>query len=273
MRTKIISEIGYNHQGSMQKAELMMRDAKKLGLWAVKFQKWDIDGFPDEIKNIPRLPENSLGDTFYEHRKAVEFSIDQHIELKEIAEKNGLVYMCSGKDLVSIKQLVEEVGCKYIKLPSQRYKDHAIFKYLCKVKDLYKLKIFVSTGMCYDNEIPNSAWPKVADVIFHCVSLYPAKLNQCNIGIMNKYKFYNGYSSHEIGGKAIKYAIAAGAKYIERHYTFDKEAKGSDHKMSSDYKEMRRIINDIKDAEMILGDGNRNITEEELKVRKYYRGF
>jgi len=273
MNTKIIAEIGYNHQGSMQKAQIMMREAAKLGLWAIKFQKWDIDSFPEKIKNIKRNPENSLGDTFYEHRKAVEFSIDQHIELKETAEKNGLVYICSGKELNSVIDLVEKIKCKYIKLPSQRYKDHEIFKYLCKNKQKYGLKILVSTGMCHDNEIPLSAWPKVADVIFHCISLYPAQLNECDLGVMKKYSFYNGYSSHEVHGKAIKYAVGQGIKYIERHYTFDKEAKGSDHKISSDYKEMKRIIKEIKEAEIVYGSGNREITKKELEIRKYYRGF
>ena len=273
MKTKIIAEIGYNHQGDIEKAKKMIDEAIKLKLWAVKFQKWDIDGFPEEIKKQSRDLNDSFGKTYYDHRKVVEFSVKQHIMLKKYCEDNKIVYMCSGKDMKSVIDLVEKVKCKYIKLPSQRYKDHEIFKYLSMNKQKYGYKILVSTGMCYDNEIPLSAWKRSADVMFHCVSLYPANLKECNIAVMKKYKFLNGYSSHEIEGKAIKYAIGCGSKYIERHYTFDKEAKGSDHKISSDYKEMKRIIKEIKEAEEILGNGNRNITKKELEIRKYYRGF
>jgi sialic acid synthase SpsE len=98
----------------------------------------------------------------------------------------------------------------------------------------------VSTGMISSEQIIKSKWYKEADVLMHCISLYPAKISQVNLAWMRN-KNYNGYSSHEIGGKAIK--------------------------------EMKRIINEINEVEIILGDGKRNITEDEIKLGKYYRSF
>jgi sialic acid synthase SpsE len=83
-----------------------------------------------------------------------------------------------------------------------------------------------------------------------------------------------GYSSHENEGYGIPYAIVAGAKYIERHFTLDKEWKGSDHgTVSSDPKEIEKIIADIKWIERILGDEDRKCYLKERQVRKIYRGF
>jgi sialic acid synthase SpsE len=113
---------------------------------------------------------------------------------------------------------------------------------------------------------------KAADVLMHCISQYPAQLKQCNFAWMNLNP-YNGYSSHEKNGDAIKFAVASGIKYIERHFTLDKKDKGSDHKMSSDIEEMQRIIKEIQIVEDILGDGKRNLSADELTLGKYYRSF
>jgi sialic acid synthase SpsE len=279
MKTKIILEVGYNHNGSFELAKKMINEAKKLKVWGIKFQKWEVEEFPNKIKNIKRQSHNSYGKNYYEHRKYLEFNMDQMIELKEYAEKKGLEFVCSGKDFTSLKKLIEN-GIRHIKLPSQRYKDNAIFKYLYKERGQKGFNILVSEGMCLGKEVYNSRWIDCADVLFHCISLYPAQLNETHFEFMRRLFFlrnYNnkacGYSSHEIDGKAIKYAVALGADYIERHFTLDKTDKGSDHKISSDPKEMRRIIKEIKEIEEILGDGTRPLSNKEWELREYYRSY
>ena len=269
MQSKIILEACYNHNGQMDIAKQMIDEAIQLNIWAVKFQKWSINDFPEQIKNQPRNDKHSFGKTYYEHRKALELTIDQLLELKDYTESKGLIFICSGKDLASIKLLIQH-GIDYIKLPSQRLLDQSIIDFLKPIeKDLF---ILASTGMHYEDEILKSYWYKNADVIMHCITDYPAKLNDCDIAFMNKLR-YNGYSSHEFEGRAIKYAVIGGAKYIERHYTLDKSMKGADHIVSSDYKEMCNIIEEIKEAEMILGNGKRDMNKSELANRKYYLGF
>ena len=268
MKTKIIAELCYNHQGDMDIAKKMIDECADLGLWAVKLQKWDIDSFPPEIKNKKRSDKNAFGKTYIEHRRALEFHVKQLIELKDYAESKGLVFICSGKDFESVKQIVF-AGIKHIKLPSQRYFDNKIYNFLMANKA--DIKIYVSTGMNTEHENLKSKWTRHADVVFHCVSLYPVKDENADLGIIRKYDFYNGYSCHEKTGRGIKYAVAMGVEYIERHYTFDKKAKGSDHLLSSDKTEMQRIIKEVNEAEMMTGP--RRMTRDEELNRNYYRGF
>jgi sialic acid synthase len=271
MRTKLILEVGYNHQGDMDKAKELIDDASELKAWAIKFQKWDVDGFPKEIKDKKRTDNHAFGKTYYQHRKHLEFSIKQLKELKKYAEKKGLVFICSGKDLKSIKQIVEDLKCEWVKVPSQRYKDNAIFKYLYYKKP--DVKIMVSTGMQYHNEIPKSRWLKEANVIMHCVSNYPTKLKDCDLGVLNTFDFYNGYSSHEVNAMGVQYAVAMGCEYIERHFTFDKNAKGTDHQVSSDVEEVKEIIKDIEFVETLLGSGKRELTDIERSNKAFYGSF
>lgn len=273
MKTKIILEIGYNHQGDIELAKQMIDEAEKLKVWGVKFQKWEVDEFPEDLKKKKRDDQNSFGKTYEEHRKALEFSIKQLKELKKYSENKGLKFVCSGKDFTSVKKLVEDLNCKYIKLPSQRYKDHDIYLYIMSNKVKKNLFIMVSTGMHFEGDIPRSRWTTQANVVMHCVSDYPASLGQCNFAWMRKNKFYNGYSSHEINGTGIKFAVALGAEYIERHFTLDKTMKGTDHKISSDVKEMKKIIAEIEVTEKILGNGHRLLSEREKKNREFYKGF
>lgn len=275
MKTKIIAEIGYNHNGSIEIAKEMIDEASKLNLWAVKFQKWNIEGFPDEIKNKIRNSPHDYGKTYYDHRKFLEFNIEELKELKKYAEQKKLQFISSGKDFFSVRQLAEKLNCQIIKLPSQRYLDHDIFIYLYNERKKRNFAIAVSTGMHKQKEIMNSRWidDDGANIIMHCISQYPAKLEDCNLGWMAKAGIYNGYSSHEIEGKAIKYAVSMGAIFIERHFTLDKKSKGSDHIISSDVKEMKKIIKSIEEIEEIMGTGKRKISKEELKLGRYYRSF
>lgn len=269
MRCKLIGELGYNMNGSIDLAKSMIDELSNLNFWAVKCQKWDIENFPDEVKNKKRNDKHSFGKTYIEHRRALELSIDELLELKEYSEKQGLSFICSAKDFNSLVLLIES-GIDIIKIPSQRLLDKQIIEYIEPIRD--SLFVLVSSGMHYEVEIIKSYWKHKADVFMHCVTDYPVNLNDCDIDFMRKIG-YNGYSSHEFEGRAIKYAVACGAEYIERHYTLDKTMKGADHIVSSDYKEMTRIIEEIKEAEMILGNGKRELNKNEVNNRKFYLGF
>lgn len=267
MKTKIFLELCCNHNGSIKIAKDLIEQAAELKVFGIKLQKRDIDGLEESVKNQPRNLSNSFGKNYYEHRKALEFSKSEIKELKSFAEERGLKFSCSAFDLQSAKDLVE-INCKWIKLPSQLLLNKEIYIYL---KDKIDFKVAVSTGMHDYNEIKKSDWYYNANIVYHCVSEYPAEnLNLSSIKKLNK---INGYSSHEIAGRAIPYAVLMGLEYIERHFTYDKNAKGSDHKISSDYSEMKKIIEEIEYVEKILGSEDKVLSETELLNRKIYRGF
>lgn len=277
MRTKLIFEFGCNHQGNLTIAKNMIDVAYNIGADAIKLQKRDIESMPDEVKKKKRSLLDSFGLDYYEHRKALEFDNSQLLDLKKYCEDKNLVFMCSAFDEKSIYDLVD-IECNYIKLPSQLYSDDNLKNILLKVRRVKNINILVSTGMHNSKEIFCNDWIYYADFIFHCVSIYPLNLTKMNLHTIRKLSLLSsasiGYSSHENEGYGIPYAVAAGAKYIERHFTLNKEWKGSDHgTVSSDPDEMKKIISDIQWIERILGEEERICSSKELKNRKIYRGF
>lgn len=282
LKTKIILEAGCNHNGEIGIATDMICEASRLGVWGIKFQKRDCNLIPDDVKKKTRDLSNSFGKTYYEHRLALEFDAEEMNTIKTVAEKMGLKFLCSAFDINSLKTLVD-IGCEYIKLPSQLYTDKKLQTELIDAKSFSGIKALVSTGMHSAEEILNNLWLDYADIIFHCISVYPCNISDMNIVFIQALKEIVshhendcaiGYSSHDFEGRGIPYAIAAGAEYIERHYTLDKKMKGSDHStVSSDLKEIKNIIQEINLIEEILGDSKRECSEKELQVRKIYRGF
>ena len=58
-----------------------------------------------------------------------------------------------------------------------------------------------------------------------------------------------GFSDHSIGTKASVFAVALGAKIVEKHFTYRIERqKFHDHKISADYKMMKNIVDEIDNA-------------------------
>jgi len=279
MQTKIILEIGCNHQGDIETAEKMIIEAARLGVWGVKFQKRDIDSIPIKIREAPRDPVNNFGNTYEAHRRALEFSLKQIQHLKEFTENLDLQFVCSAFDPVSVKGLIL-AGVKWIKFPSQLFLNE-------KMHDTYKEskttnnKLIVSTGMHTKDEIDSGLVMNSCNinVILHCISVYPTKIEMCNLStvdiLIKDLEWYDigvGYSSHEIEAGAVPYAVAIGAEWIERHFTLCKGWKGHDHRtVSSTPGEIEKMIIEIKRAEKIRGLESRPIGPEEMIVAKKFR--
>lgn len=281
VKTRLILELGCNHNGVMDNAKRMIDDAVKLGAWGIKFQKRDPESMSQGEKLIPRKPENSFGANYYEHRKALEFSLEQLCILRDYALKCKLIPIVSVFDMVSLNQVVR-AKFEGIKLPSQFYSHYALNKTLETYQSCIPIKVIVSTGMHTLNEVLNWQYFDCFDITMYCRSIYPFELKDFDFDYATtlKGRLKNsvfGYSSHDKDGQAIFYSVLIGARYIERHYTLDKNMKGSDHKtVSSDFLEMQKIIQDIERAEELLyatSNVDELFSEKEKAVRMTYRGF
>jgi len=277
MKTKVILELGCNHNGNIDIAKKMIDNAARLGVWAIKLQKRDVESFSDSLKLMPRKIENSFGPNYYEHRKALEFSVEQTAELLSYAKSLGLAVGVSVFDMVSIRQM-KSLSWDFIKLPSHFYTQYAFTREILHSPKKY---LFIaSTGMHTFEEVVNWQYFGKHDVTMYCRSIYPATIDQVRMAEFRQLRdaLYAcsavvGYSSHDKNGEAISLMVLLGAEYIERHFTLDKTMKGSDHAtVSSDYAEMEGIMEAIKKVEECEGTVT-DLAEVEQKVRLQYRGF
>src|SRR4051794_4904617 len=97
----MIAEIGANHNGDMVLARELIDAAKDCGCDAVKFQLWDryvghTESYIDKLNKMEKLGDvdlrsPSLGlNTVAEQIEKFQCSQDQHVMLKEYADKVGI---------------------------------------------------------------------------------------------------------------------------------------------------------------------------------------
>ena len=163
----IIAEIGCNHGGDINTAKEMIDVAATYcKVDVVKFQKRTIEVMSEEQLNKPYLGDNSFGKTYGEHRKFLEFSIDQHEELKRYCEMKGVEYSCSVWDLPATK-CIDCLMPEYIKIPSALNTNFEIIEWLI---NNFEGKIHISMGMTTLEEkcdIANAASGKKDKFVFY----------------------------------------------------------------------------------------------------------
>ena len=116
----IIAEAGCNHMGQMEIArELINTAAIYCKADAIKFQKrCPKELLTEEQYNAPHPnPVNSYGDTYGAHREFLEFTVEQHAQLKEWCEEVGITYATSVWDMTSAKEIAS-LNPEFIKIPS-----------------------------------------------------------------------------------------------------------------------------------------------------------
>ena len=149
---KVICEIGCNHMGSFELATQMIKVAANFcDADIIKFQKRD-NKLLLSVKeyNAPHpVQENSYGRTYGEHREFLEFSIEQHKELKNLCEKYGKIYSSSVWDLNSADEIIS-LKPKLIKIPSAL---NLNFELLQHIFENYDGEIHISTGMTTEVEV------------------------------------------------------------------------------------------------------------------------
>ena len=78
-------------------------------------------------------------------------------------------------------------------------------------------------------------------------------------------------SDHSEGIEAAIAAVAMGATCIEKHFTLDRTLPGPDHKASLEPDELKIMVQSIRNVELALGDGVKQITDVERNTRDVAR--
>ena len=262
---KFIADICCNHMGDFELAKKMILEAKKSGVKIVKFQKRDIATWerikPDIYHSQHPNPNNSFGSTYKEHREFLEFDINKQKELKDFCNKNGLLYSVSVFDLNSAKEVIN-INPDMIKIPSASNCNFELLSFVC---DNYKGEIHLSLGMINHEEIDKilnfiKEKNRAKDlIIYACTSGYPVQpKDTCILEVKYLIEKYSdivksiGFSGHHLNTAIDIGAYVLGAEYIERHFTLDRDFKGTDHKLSLLPNEISKLLDDLSDVKESL---------------------
>lgn len=276
---RLIAEVGCNHKGDIEIAKEFIKIAAiYCKADAVKFQKRNNrELLTEEQFNAPHpVPYNSYGNTYGEHREFLEFSLEQHKELKKYCDEFNIGYSTSVWDLTSAKEIAS-IEPEFIKIPSACNNNYEMLEWLC---DNYKGEIQVSLGMTTleeEEELVNLFERKNRNkdlVLYSCTSGYPVEFEDvCLMEIKRLKDKYGervkeiGFSGHHNGIAIDIAAYTLGATVIERHFTLNRTWKGTDHAASLEPDGIRKLKRNLEATYKAL-----NYKKEEiLDVEKIQR--
>ena len=271
MKTKVIAEIGINHNGCVETAKKLIDVAAIAGCHYVKFQKRNPDlCVPENQKNKPKsTPWGEM--TYLEYKHKTEFDYDQYNEIFDYCNDKKIHCFASVWDTDSVDFMYKFTDVA--KIPSALITDLD----LCKYAREKNAKLMVSTGMSTENEVKACVEACSPDVIFHTNSTYPSPVSELNLSylywLQGKYRNAKiGYSGHEYGLVPTFAAVVMGAKYVERHITLDRTMWGSDQMASVEPAGLIKMVKGIKDVESSIGVGGpRQLLESEKAKRESLR--
>jgi sialic acid synthase SpsE len=262
----VIAEIGNNHEGDFALAEAMIARAAEAGAGAVKFQTI----VPDRL--VSPADENRI-------RQLSRFQLryDQFEQLARTAARHDLLFLSTPFDLESARFLAPLVPA--FKIASG---DNNFLPLIETVARTGK-PILLSTGLMNLAEAAGTRdfirgiWREAGIqqnlALLHCVVNYPtspenahlaAIRSLCSLGVTV------GYSDHTLGIEAAVLAVALGARIIEKHFTLDKSHSDfRDHQLSADPAELKELVQRVREAETLLGEGEKRLlaSEEEMAPR------
>jgi N-acetylneuraminate synthase len=269
----IIAEIGINHNGSLDIAKKLIDEAVIAGCDAVKFQKRTPElCTPKDQWHLERdTPWGRM--TYINYRYMVELGYDEYTAIDDYCRERGIDWFVSCWDEVAV-DFMEQFDPGVYKFASASLTDHSL---IAKVRETGKPYI-LSTGMSTMDEIREAVDKFGTDnlMIAHSTSAYPCSPQELNLRMIETLSdLYpgvpTGYSGHETGLATTVAAVAMGACFVERHFTLDRAMWGSDHAASVEPQGMQKLVRDIRDIELALGDGVKQVYESEMGAMKRLR--
>lgn len=281
--TYIIGEIGQNHNGEVEIAKKLIDEVSKpvtdflfgqhlAPMNAIKMTRRDLkEELSASAMMHPYVNEHSFGKTYGEHRAALELNDEQHFEVYKYAKERGLDVvetLCARACLSMLKLFVPD----RLKVASRDLTNLPLLAAMAETK----IPLILSTGMGGQKEL-DDALEVITKYhseisILHCLSQYPSEYKNINLEsirfLQHHYSDYTiGYSDHSIGIVVPVVAVGLGAKIIEKHVTLDRNMKGTDHRGSLEPEGIWRMVRDIRNIEMAMGNYGLTASEATREAR------
>jgi len=265
----VIAEIGHNHQGSLEQCKQLFDVAKECGANAVKLQKRDNRALYTKVMyDSPYVHRNSYARTYGAHREKLEFGRADYEELIPYAKRLGLTFFATAFDIPSADFLAD-LDMPAFKIASGDLTNLPLLRHVAK---LGKPMIVSTGGTTMENVV--RAYRTIMSLnhqlcLLQCTSGYPAEFNELNLMVIRAFRdrfpdVVVGLSSHDNGIAMALVGYVMGASVVEKHFTLNRAAKGTDHAFSLTPIGLRKMVRDLRRAKIAMGDGVKRQYESEI---------
>ena len=226
---------------------------------AIKLQTYTADTMTIDCDRPEFIVKGGLWDGYklYDLYKWAETPVEWHQAMFQHASKRGITVFSTPFDETAV-DLLESLNAPAYKVASFEVTDLPLIRYIAKTGK----PMIMSTGMASEIEIEDAVTTAREAgcnnlVLLHCISSYPAPMDQANLRQMaelaQRFGTIPGLSDHTLGTITSVAAVALGACVIEKHFTLSRANKGPDSEFSIEPAEFQKLCQDTRDVWSALG--------------------
>ena len=277
--TNFIAELSANHNGSIERAEQIIRAAADAGADAVKLQTYTADTLTIPCDNEYFRIKGTIweGRTLHDLYQEAFTPWEWTPRLMALAKDLGMDCFSTPFDATAV-DFLEECDVSRYKIASFELVDIPLLK---KVAATGK-PVIMSTGMATLGEI-DEAVRALRDngagelTLLKCTSAYPALPEEANLRtiphLAQAFGCKAGLSDHTMGSAVAVAAVALGATAIEKHFTLARADGGPDGSFSMEPHEFKQMVQDIHTVEKALGSVCYGLTEKQKENKVFRRSL
>lgn len=275
----VIAEMSANHNGSIERAESLVRAAAESGADAIKLQTYTADTMTIPCDNEYFRIKGTLWDgrTLYDLYKEAYMPWEWQPRLKALANGLGMDCFSTPFDATAV-DFLEKMNVPCHKIASFEVVDIPLLK---KIASTGK-PVIMSTGMANLAEIDEAVSTLRANgtkelALLKCTSAYPASADEANLRtiphLAQAFCCIAGLSDHTMGSAVAVGAVALGARIIEKHFTLSRSGGGPDGSFSMEPAEFSEMVRDIRTIEKALGTVCYELTPKQIESKAFRRSL
>ena len=271
--TYFIADISANHDGELERAKMLIHQAKEAGADAAKFQNFRarqiVSDYGFRTMGSQLSHQSTWKKSVFEVYQDASIPFDWTPILKEECDKVGIDYFSSPYDFEAIEMLDPYVPA--YKIGSG---DITWLEALERMARAGK-PVILATGASTIGEVQRAVHTILAInpqlVLMQCNTNYTASLenfDHIHLRVLNTYRtmfpeVVLGLSDHTSGHATVLGAVVLGARVVEKHFTDDTARIGPDHPFSMTPQTWKDMVDRTRELERALGSGDKAVAGNE----------
>lgn len=260
----IIAEMAWSHDGSVEKAKMIITGAAEAKAEAINFHITSMGDYmvPQYKGGRGRITAGKHAQRVYDSLCRINLSQEAWGELFDYAREQHLLISVLCNDLPSV-EFASQLGPDMYAIHSACLaEEELVTEVAAKQKP-----VFLKVGGTYLGEIERAVLliqqtGNCDIVLMHGIQNYPSKLEDMHLRYIESLKqifsLPVGFADHTDGGSELAMiiplvALPSGANVIEKHITHDRSLKGIDFESALDAEGLKDLVQNVREVEKALG--------------------
>ena len=261
-----VAEIGGLYK-NFEEAKRLIDSAIEIEIDAIKLQTFEAETMTTKTNFFDMEATGKISQ--YDLFKKLQIPKELQLKIVKYANDHNITIFSAPSHMKDL-ELMREMQLPIYKIGA----DLACHIPLLKEVAKFGKPIILSTGMCNLDEVRNSVNAILSTgneqlILLHCVSDYPAKLEEANLNAIQTMKtefdLPVGFSDHTPGILTTLAAVIMGANIIERHFRHIENSSAPDDIHSLTKIEFKDLITSIRNVEKARGTGQKVPSTSEQK--------